>query len=110
MSESTATHQPTWVPLDFRKAVVSPGEQPGTLVVTVTGDTPRSSLRGAAVKLKPLTYDSQPEYWKFEVLWDATNATVPIVTPFTVSLAVDQFRGTKGIEVVGQSRSQKISF
>jgi hypothetical protein len=109
MSEPATGHQPTWVPLDFRKAVVSPGEQPGTLVLTVTGDTPRNSLRGAAVKLKPLTYDSQPEYWKIEVLWDPANATVPIVTPFTVSLAVDQFRGTKGIEVAGQSRSQKIS-
>lgn len=101
--------EPAWVPLDFRKAVVSPGEQPGTLVLTVTGDKPRNALRGAAVKLKPLTYDSQPEYWKIEVLWDTANANIPIVTPFTVSLAVDQFRGTKGIEVVGQSRSQKIS-
>lgn len=109
MSEPATGHQPTWVPLDFRKAVVVPGETPGSLVLTVTGDKPRNALRGAAVKLQPLTYDSQPEYWKIEVLWDTANANVPIVTPFTVSIAVDQLRGTKGIEVVGQSRSQKIS-
>jgi hypothetical protein len=98
-----------WVPLDFRKAVVAPGQAPGSLMLTVSGDKPRDAQRGAAVKLEPVNYKSQPEYWKIEVLWDAANANVPFVTPFTVSIAVDQCRGTKGIEVVGQSRSQKIS-
>jgi hypothetical protein len=109
MSESAAAHQPTWVPLDFRKAVVVPGQTPGSLVLTVSGDKPRDALHGATVKLEPKRYESQPEYWKIEVLWDTSNATVPFVKPFTVSIPLDGITGTKGVEVVGQSRSQKIS-
>jgi hypothetical protein len=98
-----------WLPLDFRKAVVAPGETPGTTVLTVTGDKPRDAPGGAKVKLEPLTYEVQPEYWKIEVLWDPANASVPFVTPFSVSLSLDGIHGAKGIEVVGQTRSQKIS-
>jgi hypothetical protein len=99
-----------WVPLDFRKAVVVPGEAPGSLVLKVSGDKPRDARGGAPVRLTPLSYQAQPEFWKVEVLWDAAEANVPFVTPFSVSLSLDQVRGSKGIEVVGQTRSQKISF
>jgi hypothetical protein len=99
----------TWVPVDFRKAVVAPGPEPGSLVLTVSGNKPRDSQRGAPVKLQPLTYEAQPEYWKIEVLWDANDTIVPMITPFAVSISLDGIRGTKGIEVAGQSRTQKIS-
>ncbi|HEY6252204.1 MAG TPA: hypothetical protein VI685_19795 [Candidatus Angelobacter sp.] len=95
--------------MDFRKAVVAPGATPGSLVLTVTGDKPREARGGAPVKLQPLSYEVQPEYWKVEVLWDTANANVPAIAPFSVSISLDGIRGTKGIEVVGQSRSQKIS-
>lgn len=97
------------VPLDFRKAAVAPGETPGSLVLTVSGDKPRDAQSGATVKLQPMVYKTQPEYWKIEVLWDPENANVPIVTPFKVSIPLEGIRGTKGIEVVGQTKSQKIS-
>jgi len=106
---STSGDQSTWVPLDFRKAVVIPGKEPDSLLLTVTGDKPRDAQRGSAVKLEPLTYATQPEYWRIEVLWDSANANLPMVTPFTVSISLDRIRGTKGVEVVGQTRSQKIS-
>ena len=108
-SASTPGHQSNWVPLDFRKAVVDAGQEPGSLVLTVTGDKPRDAQRGSPVKLEPLTYATQPEYWKIEVLWDSANANLPMVTPFKVSILLDRIRGTKGVEVVGQTRSQKIS-
>src|SRR5579871_4329390 len=98
-----------WLPLDFRKAVVAPGETPICMVLTVSGDKPRDAPGGAKVKLEPLKYEAQPEYWKVEVLWDPANASVPFVTPFKVSIPLDGIRGIKGIEVVGQTRSQKIS-
>ena len=98
-----------WVPLDFRKAVVAPGQASGSLLLTVSGDKPRDAQGGAPVKLEPVTYDQQPEYWKIEVLWDATGAVVPMVSPFTVTIPLDRFRGTKGVEVVGQTKRQKIS-
>lgn len=101
--------QSSWVPLDFRKAVVKPGATAGSLVLTVTGDKPREAAGGAPVKLQPLTYEVQPEYWKVEVLWDTANTTIPAIVPFSVSISLDEIRGTKGVEVVGQSRSQKIS-
>lgn len=106
---STPGRQPNWVPLDFRRAAVGKGTAEGSLVLTVSGDKPREARGGAAVKLEPLTYTEQPEYWKIEVLWDSADATVPMVTPFTVSIPVDQIRGSKGIEVVGQTKRQKIS-
>lgn len=102
-------HRPNWVPLDFRKALVEPGDSPGALRLTVSGDKPRNAVGGSAVKLEPLTYTNRPEYWKIEVLWDSANANLPMVTPFTVSILLDGICGTKGIEVVGQTKSQKIS-
>jgi hypothetical protein len=98
-----------FVPLDFRKAVVAPGETAGSMVLTVTGDKPRDAQGGAKVKLQPLTYEVQPEYWKIEVLWDPENAIFPVVTPFTVSLPLDGIQGAKGIEVIGQTKKQKIA-
>jgi hypothetical protein len=106
---SSTGHQPNWVPLDFRKAVVKPGAIAGSFVLTVSGDKPRDAHGGAAVKLEPLTYAEPPEYWKIELLWDSADTVIPIVTPFTVSMPLDQCRGSKGIEVVGQTKRQKIS-
>ena len=79
-------------------------------MLTVSGDKPREARGSAAVKLEPLSYAEQPEYWKVEVLWDSADTVVPMVTPFSVSIPVDQIRGSKGIEVVGQTKRQKISF
>jgi hypothetical protein len=98
-----------FIPLDFRKAAVAPGEKPGSLVLTVSGDKPRDAEGGAKVKLEPMTYEVQPEYWKIEVLWDPENAIFPVVTPFQVSIPLEGIRGTKGVEVVGQTKRQKIS-
>ena len=110
MSTASMTgHQANWVPLDFRKALVVPGDVPGALRLTVSGDKPRDAVGGSRIKLEPLAYTTQPEYWKIEVLWDSANANVPMVTPFTVSIPLDGICGTKGIEVVGQTKSQKIS-
>jgi hypothetical protein len=108
-AESAAGHQPNWIPLDFRKAVVVPGPTPGSLMLTVSGDKPRDAQGGSTVKLQPLTYEAQPEYWKIEVLWDTADAIFPVVTPFTVSVSLDGIRGAKGVEVVGQTRKQKLS-
>jgi len=108
-AESAEGHQPHWIPLDFRKAVVVSGPTPGSLVLTVSGDKPRNAERGATVKLEPLTYEVQPEYWKIEVLWDTADAIFPVITPFTVSIPLDGICGIKGVEVVGQTRKQKIS-
>jgi len=101
--------QTKWLPLDFSKAVVAPGKTPGSLVLTVSGLKPRDAEGGAPVKLQPLKYETQPEYWKIEVLWDSSNAIFQVVTPFTVSIPLDGIRGTKGIEVAGETKRQKIS-
>jgi len=110
MSAESATGQQRrrWVPLDFRKAVVTPGEKRGSYVLTVSGDKPRDAENGSPVKLQPMVYETQPEYWRIEVLWDEDDAIVPIITPFTVSIPLDGVRGTRGIRVAGQTRFQKI--
>ena len=108
-AESAAGQQRRrWVPLDFRKATVAPGPKRGSFVLTVSGDKPRDSENGSPVKLQPMVYETQPEYWRIEVLWDEDEAVVPIITPFSVSISLDGVRGTRGIRVAGQTRFQKI--
>src|SRR5215471_6498153 len=108
-ADSAATQQRRrWVPLDFRKAVVATGPKRGSYVLTVSGDKPRDAESGSPVKLQPMVYETQPEYWRIEVLWDEDDAIVPIITPFTVSIPLDGVRGTRGIRVAGQTRFQKI--
>ena len=109
MSSDAKTARPQiWIPLDFRKAEVGKDPKTGKLVLTVTGDKPRDSEGGSPVKLQPMVYETKPEYWRIEVLWDQANSVVPIITPFKVSIPLDGIRGTKGIRVIGQTRFQKI--
>ena len=109
MSAASAGDESKWVPLDFRKAAVAPGATPGSLTLTVSGDKPSDAEGGAPVKLQPVTYTVQPEYWKIEELWDPTDSIFPVISSFSASLSLDGIRGSKGIEVVGQTKRQKIS-
>jgi len=102
-------HQEKWVPVDFENAEIHPGEKPGSKILTVTGNAPRSSERGCPVKLVPAVYVAQPEYWVIKVMWDSADAIFTSLCPFNVSIPLDQICGTKGIEVVGKTRSVRLS-
>ena len=96
-----------WVGVDFDKAEIHTEGGHGA-VLTVTGNTPSSSARGCPVKLVPATYSAQPEFWRVEVLWDRADAIFQALCPFEVSIAIDDIRGTRGIEVVGGTRSEQL--
>jgi hypothetical protein len=103
-------HQEKWVLVDFESAEIHPGEKPASTMLTVTGNTPACSVAGCPVKLAARTYFAQPEFWGIEVMWDRADAIFQTLCPFKVSIPLEGIRGTKGIEVVGRTRSEQIFF
>jgi hypothetical protein len=60
------------------------------------------------VVLSPVTYIRQPEYWEIDVLGCMRTIGMPVLTPYTATLRLGSTIGTKGIEVVGATRSVRI--
>ena len=92
--------------LDFDSATVHPGIASGTFVLAVTGKKPYSNMD---VHLSPLLYIRKPEYWKIEVIGIRTGIGLPVILPYSVALPLDGIIGTKGIEVVGATKSKRIN-
>jgi hypothetical protein len=62
------------------------------------------------VSLTPLVYVRQPEYWGIEVIGCLRGGIVLAPTaPYIVILPLNGTIGTQGIEVIGATRSEKIS-
>ena len=59
-------------------------------------------------ELSPVIYIRQPEYWEIEVQGCQRGLGLPVLTPYTVALRLGGTIGTKGVEVVGATRSQRI--
>ena len=60
------------------------------------------------VRLEPLVYVQQPEYWGIEVVGCLTGGIcLTAVRPFTESIPLAGITGTKGIEVVGATCTKK---
>ncbi|MGH2585772.1 MAG: hypothetical protein ACRDJE_12735 [Dehalococcoidia bacterium] len=57
------------------------------------------------VKLMPLIYVRQPEYWGIEVVGSLRGRTIPAKIPYTVSLPLAGTLGSRGIQVLGANRS-----
>ena len=110
MSTSSAAGETAeWVPVNFEKAEILPGAKPGSHILKVTGHTPSASGDGCPVKLQPSVYVVQPEYWRIEVMWNRHNAIFQSLCAYEVSIPLDRFQGKKGIEVVGEDNSEKIT-
>jgi len=94
--------------IDFQQADVKPAPSPaGTVVyvLTVSGVKPSMSQ---TVKLVPVTYIQQPDYWRIEVqACDPAEVGLPATGPYTVSLTITGTMGKKGIEVAGATRTQR---
>ncbi|HEX4965253.1 MAG TPA: hypothetical protein VF173_30875 [Thermoanaerobaculia bacterium] len=90
--------------IDFEEAevVFFPGLPPQHLLV-VRGQKPYLNMR---VELVPLPHVGMPEYTRVEVV--GCNGTLPAFGPYEVMLDLAGHLGSKGIEVVGANRSQKI--
>ena len=93
-------------PIDFTKAFVRALDtSPRELWLVVTGLKPSSNTE---VLLLPVTYIRQPEYWEIQVLGCTRGLGLPVLTPYTASLPLNGTIGTKGVEVVGATRSLRI--
>ncbi len=90
--------------IDFEKADLHPGIVPRTFILVVSGTKPYANME---VGLKPLVYIKRPEYWGIEVVGSLPGVGLPTLAPYTVSIPLDSITGTKGIEVIGATRSEK---
>lgn len=91
--------------LDFTNAEIRPGIVNDTFFLVVSGKKPYVNME---VKLIPLVYVMQPDYWEIEVVGLLPPIELPDVGDYTVSIALDSIRGKKGIEVVGATERQKL--
>ena len=91
--------------IDFEKAEVHVGIVPGPYLLVVSGQKPYMNMQ---VELRPLMYVTQPDYWGIEVLGSVHGMFLPAFSPYSVSLLLEGIRGTKGIEVIGATKSQKL--
>jgi hypothetical protein len=92
--------------IDFDSAqVIALPARPPRRVLIVSGKKPYLNMR---VFLSPLVYVQQPEYWGIEVVGCLPEIGLPAVAPYVETLDLDGTIGTRGIEVIGASRSEKI--
>ncbi len=90
--------------IDFETVEVVPGIINGTWFVTVSGTKPWLNMK---VELVPLLYVRQPEYWGIEVVGCLAGNGLPALAPYDVFLALAGVTGTKGIEIIGATSSEK---
>ena len=93
--------------IDFEQAEVRPGIVSGTYILIVRGTKPYLNME---VNLIPLVYIRQPEFWGIEVtgcLPGGIGVLAP-TAPYIASLPLNGILGTKGIEVIGATRTEKI--
>lgn len=92
--------------IDFETARVIILESfPPRHVLVVSGEKPYFNME---VSLSPLVYIRQPEYWGIEVVGCLPEVGLPALAPYVVRLDLAGTIGTRGIEVIGANRSEKI--
>jgi hypothetical protein len=92
--------------IDFDRAEVHPGFLPETYILIVSGTKPYVTME---VRLSPLVYVRQPEYWGIEVLGSLPGMGLPVLAPYTVCLPLSGIIGTIGIEVIGANKKKQIA-
>jgi hypothetical protein len=90
--------------IDFKKANIHPGIVPKTFILVVSGTKPYINME---VSLMPFVYIKRPEYWGIEIIGSLNGIGLPALSPYTTSIPVDSITGTKGIEVIGATHSEK---
>ncbi|AQZ68401.1 unnamed protein product [[Actinomadura] parvosata subsp. kistnae] len=91
--------------IDFEEARVVPGIVPNSFILIVSGTKPYLNM---TVRLSPLVYIRQPEFWGIEVVGSLPGVGLPATAPYTVSLPLDGILGTEGIEVIGATKKKEI--
>lgn len=91
--------------ITFDSARVVANQLTGDRTLVVKGYAPYA---GATVRLDPLVYFRQPEFWGIQVIGCMPEMGATAMTPYTASLELTGSTGTLGVEVIGVDRSQRI--
>lgn len=79
---------------------------PPQFILQVTGTKPFLNME---VQLEPLVFIQQPESWGIEVVGRLPGGIgLPALAPYDVTIPLSGITGTRGIEVIGASRSKEI--
>jgi hypothetical protein len=73
--------------------------------LVVAGQKPFANME---VSLNPLHYVQKPEYWGIEVVGCMPPIGQPAIVPYVVELDLTGHIGTRGIEVIGANRTERI--
>ena len=91
--------------LDFEHIAIRTLESfPPQHVLVVSGTKPFVNME---VTLEPLVFIRQPEYWGIEVVGRLPGVGLPALAPYQVSIPLAGITGTKGIEVIGATRTER---
>ena len=89
-------------PIDFNGIDIEWYAGRGVYQLTVTGMKPYTNME---VSLSHEAYNGRPAYWRTLVVGCVKNGLVlPLAAPYYVTMNLDRFVGTRGIEIVGASR------
>jgi hypothetical protein len=93
--------------IDFERAdvvslMIYPPPPP---MLVVAGQKPFANMQ---VSLNPLRYAQKPEYWGIEVVGCMPPIGQPAIIPYAVELNLTGYIGTRGIEVIGASHTERI--
>jgi len=101
--------QPAWsltgecYPIDFNSVDIQWYAGRGVYRLTVSGIKPYTNME---VSLSHQAYSGRPAYWRTVVVGCVKNGLVlPIPAPYYITMNLDQFVGTRGVEIVGASHS-----
>src|SRR5262245_44003253 len=74
----------------------------GVYELTVTGMKPFMNMD---VSLSHEAYSGRPAYWRTVVIGCVKNGLLmPLASPYYITMNLDQFVGSRGVEIVGASR------
>lgn len=89
-------------PIDFTGIDVEWYAGRGVYQLIVTGVKPYTNME---VSLSHEAYNGRPAYWRTVVVGCVKNGLLmPLATPYYVTMNLDRFVGSKGVEIVGASQ------
>jgi hypothetical protein len=90
-------------PIDFQDIDIQWYAGRGVYQLTVSGMKPFTNMD---VSLDHESYNGRPAYWRTVVIGCTKNGLLlPLATPYYITMNLDRFIGTRGVEIVGASRA-----
>jgi hypothetical protein len=89
-------------PIDFSRIDIEWYAGRGVYQLTVTGVKPYMNMD---VSLSHEADNGRPAYWRTVVIGCIKNGLLmPLASPYYITMNLDQFVGSRGVEIVGASR------